>query len=112
MYVCSPLQPRCRFRFVLACCDVCVSLACVQLRDSVLRRHVLLQFLIVIQLLTKGKRELFGPGALALTPAMAAELDTVRHRVLNCISQTPPDGAKFKDAIVHILHRETYWMKW
>lgn len=83
-----------------------------QLRDPQLRRHVLLQFLIVIQFLTKGKRELLGPGALTLTPAMATELEHVKQRVLSCLSATPPDGVRFRDAAVHVLSREICWMKW
>lgn len=73
---------------------------------------MLLQFLIVFQLLTKGKKELFGPGAITMTSAMTAELEGLKSRVLACVAQTPPDGVRFKDAILHILNRETYWMKW
>lgn len=83
-----------------------------QLRDPTLRRHILIQFLIVIQLLLKGKKGLFGPSAIPITSSMTTELETLKQRVLSCLGQTPPDGIKCRDAIVHILNREVYWMRW
>ncbi len=91
---------------------VCLRCAVLQLRDPTLRRHILVQFLITIQLLSKGRKELFGSAAIAITSVMATELEALRQRVLACVAQTPPDGVRFKDAIVHALHREVYWMKW
>lgn len=95
-------------------CNALMLFVCnIQLRDPSLRRHILLQFLIVIQLLTKGKRELLGgSSAIIVTPTMHNELETLKARVLACIAQTPPDGVRFKEAIVHILSREQYWMRW
>lgn len=78
------------------------SLLSLQLRDGQLRRHILIQVLVLCQYLRSIDSSFVDNVALRKTKNAALEL----------LRQTPPDGRRFAASIQHILQREENWMAW
>lgn len=77
-----------------------------QLTDPALRRHVLLQLLIVFQYLESGV-----PHKLPRID-LTKDLQSEKRRVFRVLGQTSPDGAAFVASMKKILKDELDWVKW
>ncbi|XP_008213699.1 THO complex subunit 1 isoform X1 [Nasonia vitripennis] len=81
-----------------------------QLSDSNFRRFVLLQFLILFQYLNSTVK--FKSETHELKPDQVEWVNTTTEQVYLLLTETPPDGAAFAEAVKHILKREEYWNSW
>eukprot|EP00941_MAST-03F_sp_MAST-3F-sp1_P000576 g576.t1 len=112
------------------------SLLRLQLRDPVLRRHVLLQLLVIFQYFQRlcddsgsnmGKKTKASTTTTANTAAKATSLrqkqqlqmlgaaktlPPYRKRVYTLLRNTPPNGAAFLQSAKNILSRELFWSQW
>ena len=81
-----------------------------QLRDSLFRRHILLQYLILFQYLectTKSK----STQHIMKKDQTAWVLDT-KSRVFSLLSETPPNGEEFCEYVSKLMKREELWIDW
>ncbi|OXU30033.1 hypothetical protein TSAR_017029 [Trichomalopsis sarcophagae] len=81
-----------------------------QLSDSNFRRFVLLQFLILFQYLNSTVK--FKSETHELKPDQVEWVNTTTEQVYLLLTETPPDGTAFAEAVKHILKREEYWNSW
>eukprot|EP00898_Chlorokybus_atmophyticus_P000119 jgi/Chlat1/1107/Chrsp110S08639 len=82
-----------------------------QLRDPNFRRHMLVQCCILFQYL-KDPKNLKDQKEPVLNEKQMAEFNSVQARVHTLLEATPPHGADFLKAILHILDRENAWVAW
>lgn len=78
-----------------------------QLSDSNFRRHLLVQYLILFQYFTCNTK----PNQ-TLNEQQLQWISETKVRVINLLSEIPPDGEKFADNIQHVLKREENWINW
>eukprot|EP00794_Sanderia_malayensis_P005238 gene5238-5899_t len=78
-----------------------------QLNDSNFRRHILVQCLILFQFLNANTK----PNQ-TLSDLQQQWLSDTRTKVVNLLTETPPDGDAFVKTVLHILNREENWMNW
>ena len=81
-----------------------------QLRDSLFRRHILLQYLILFQYIecsTKFKK----PQQLLKKEQNSWIRDT-KSRVYTLLGETPPNGEEFCEYVSKLLKREELWIEW
>ena len=81
-----------------------------QLRDSLFRRHILLQYLVLFQYLectTKSK-----PTQHIMKKEQTAWVLDTKSRVFSLLSETPPNGEEFCEYVSKLLKREELWIDW
>ncbi|XP_071491499.1 THO complex subunit 1-like [Diadema antillarum] len=81
-----------------------------QLSDSMFRRYVYVQFLILFQYLNQQVK--FKQAHHTLTDEMTQFIKDTREKVYTLLKETPPYGQKFAEGIDHILSREEHWNAW
>ncbi|KAF0308029.1 THO complex subunit 1 [Amphibalanus amphitrite] len=81
-----------------------------QLSDSMFRRFVLVQFLILFQYLASPVK--FKSEGQVLTEAQQTWLQETQQTVYSLIAETPPHGKQFAETIRTILKREESWNTW
>eukprot|EP00456_Euglypha_rotunda_P007888 TRINITY_DN11459_c0_g1_i5.p1 TRINITY_DN11459_c0_g1~~TRINITY_DN11459_c0_g1_i5.p1 ORF type:complete len:230 (+),score=25.59 TRINITY_DN11459_c0_g1_i5:121-810(+) len=79
-----------------------------QLRDPALRRHILLQLIVLFQFLLSTVKKL----TFALNAKQKENVKSMINRVAFLLRTTPPDGAKFERVINDLIKREGNWIKW
>lgn len=78
-----------------------------QLSDSNFRRHLLVQYLILFQYLgcnTKANQ--------TLNEQQHQWVSDTKSKVMNLLSEVPPDGETFAKNILKVLKREENWINW
>ena len=78
-----------------------------QLSDSNFRRHLLVQYLILFQCLSCNTK----PNQ-TLNEQQQQWISDTKIKVINLLSEIPPDGEKFANNMLHILKREENWISW
>ena len=78
-----------------------------QLSDSNFRRHLLVQYLILFQYLACNAK----PNQ-TLNDQQHQWISETKSKVMNLLSEIPPDGEKFANNILHVLKREENWINW
>lgn len=81
-----------------------------QLHDSHLRRHILIQLLVLFQYLLGDVK--FKTSSHVLTDAQALWINDTTEKVYKLLEETPPDGADFAKYIKQVLAREESWITW
>ena len=81
-----------------------------QLHDSHLRRHILIQLLVLFQYLSGDVK--FKQSSHVLTDGQTLWIKDTTERVYKLLEETPPDGADFAKYIKQVLEREESWIGW
>ncbi|XP_014216979.1 THO complex subunit 1 [Copidosoma floridanum] len=81
-----------------------------QMSDSNFRRYVLLQFLILFQYLNSTVK--FKSETHELKKDQVEWVTETTGKVYILLTETPPNGAAFAEAVKHILKREEFWNGW
>ena len=81
-----------------------------QLHDSHLRRHILIQLLVLFQYLIGDVK--FKTSAHVVSDAQALWIKDTTEMVYKLLEETPPDGKDFARYIKQVLEREKSWIKW
>lgn len=81
-----------------------------QLHDSHLRRHILIQLLVLFQYLLGDVK--FKTSSHVLTDAQALWIKDTTEKVYKLLEETPPDGTDFAKYIKQVLAREESWITW
>lgn len=81
-----------------------------QLHDSHLRRHILIQLLVLFQYLRGDVK--FKTSSQVLTDGQAVWIKDTTEKVYKLLEETPPDGPDFAKYIKQVLGREESWIMW
>ena len=81
-----------------------------QLHDSHLRRHILIQLLVLFQYLLGDVK--FKTSSHVLTDAQALWIKDTTEKAYKLLEETPPDGTDFAKYIKQVLAREESWITW
>ena len=81
-----------------------------QLHDSHLRRHILIQLLVLFQYLLGDVK--FKTSSQVLTDAHTLWIKDTTDKVYKLLEETPPDGPDFARYIKQVLEREESWIVW
>ena len=81
-----------------------------QLHDSHLRRHILIQLLVLFQYLVGDVK--FKTASHVITDAQSLWIKDTTEKVYKLLEETPPDGADFAGYIKQVLAGEKSWIGW
>nr|CAB3266945.1 THO complex subunit 1 [Phallusia mammillata] len=81
-----------------------------QLNDSMFRRQILTQFLILFQYLSATVK--FKSNNMILSENQKNWINDTTKKIYKILDETPPHGKEFSKYIKHILDREDYWIAW